>query len=82
MAEEEWKPISGCPDYEVSNSGKVRNVQTGRILKPGQNKNGYLHDILCENNIKKIYKVHRIVDCEFIEKPDHKTDVDHMDHNR
>ena len=79
---EEWKPISGFINYQISKIGRTRNVRTGRILKPRQNKDGYFHIDLCENNIRKTSKVHRLVACEFIENPDNKTEVDHMDHNR
>ncbi len=32
---EEWRTIVEFPTYEVSNTGKVRNAKTGRVLKPG-----------------------------------------------
>ena len=48
--EEEWRSISGYPNYEMSNAGKVKNIRTSRLLKPRQNgKSGYLLVILCEN---------------------------------
>ena len=31
---ETWKQIKGFPNYEVSTYGNVRNVKTGKILKP------------------------------------------------
>ena len=37
-----WKSIDGCINYQVSNIGRVRNANTGRILKPRDNGNGYL----------------------------------------
>ncbi len=46
---EEWRPVWGFEGkYEVSNQGRLKNVQegaghvTGRILKPGLNLGGYL----------------------------------------
>lgn len=30
----EWRPVLGFPNYEVSNSGQVRNRKTGRLLRP------------------------------------------------
>lgn len=35
-AEEEWRPIHGHPDYEVSDWGRVRCCARRRYLKPGQ----------------------------------------------
>lgn len=36
MSEEEWRKVSGWP-YEVSDCGRVRNANTGRVLKPEVN---------------------------------------------
>lgn len=32
--EEVYKPIEGFPNYNVSNFGNVKNVNTNKILKP------------------------------------------------
>ena len=39
---EEWKIINDTTNYEISNSGRVRNIKTGRILKGRLSKSGYL----------------------------------------
>ena len=74
---EEYKPILDYPDYEVSNLGNVRNIKTGRILKP-RNNDGYYRVLL--NNKNK--RIHRLVALTFLPNPDNKTDVDHIDRNR
>ena len=79
--EEEWRSISGYPNYEVSNLGKVRNIKTGEFRKLRSGTDGYLLIVLCENSITKTYRVHRLVAQEFVEKPDNKPVVDHIDHN-
>lgn len=33
MITEQWKQIRNYDNYEVSNTGKVRNIKTGRELK-------------------------------------------------
>jgi hypothetical protein len=44
---EEWRPISGFPDYEVSSFGRVRRVVESRnghlpkVLKPSRSRDGY-----------------------------------------
>jgi hypothetical protein len=35
MSAEEWRPVKGEPDYEVSSTGRVRCVAVRRYLKPG-----------------------------------------------
>ena len=82
IIQEEWRSISQYMNYQVSNIGRIRNISTGRILKPGQNTSGYLQVVLCDNNIRKTSYVHRLVACEFTDNPDNKADVDHIDHNK
>ena len=38
---ETFVKIEGFEKYEVSNLGKVRNIKSGRILKPFPNRGGY-----------------------------------------
>ena len=73
--EEEWKTISGYPNYEVSNLGRIRNISNGRILKTSSDIGGYLHLNLFHERIKKRHKVHRLVAQEFIENPEK---INHM----
>ena len=77
---EEWRSINGYLNYQVSNIGRVRNATTGRILKPAKNHTGYLYVVLSKNTIKKHHLIHRLVACEFIDNPDSKPIVDHINH--
>ena len=85
---ETWKPVT-CTDnvmYEVSSEGNVRNLKTGRILKPFYNTNGYaMVDLTRANNdkTKKTLKlVHRLVAQSFIPNNDQsKTVINHKDEN-
>lgn len=73
---EQWERILNG-NYEVSNTGLVRNALTKRILKPYDQK-GYL-----KINIKgKSYRVHRLVALAFIPNPKKLPCVDHIDTNR
>ena len=83
---EEWKIIEECPNYSVSNLGRVRNDITGKIRKPtkcgGYNGNGGVY--LCVGlsgslNGQKLFTIHRLVATAFIPNPDQKTDVNHID---
>lgn len=76
----------GIPNYEeiyqVSNLGKVRNITTGKILKPFLNKYGYLQVTLCKNGKTKLFRVHRLVAECFIENPFKKEQVNHINGNK
>ena len=77
----EWKRISNSSRYEVSSDGDIKNIETGRILKPQRSK-GYLHVALCEDGVCRQRNVHRIVAEEFI--PNHLglDQVNHIDGNK
>ena len=80
---EQWKAVVGYEGiYEVSNYGKVRNVKTGRILKLGKSKNGYLRVGLHKNGKQKYFLVHRLVAIAFIPNPDNKETVNHIDEDK
>ena len=79
---ETFVKIEGFDNYEVSNLGKVRNIKSGRILKPSLNKNGYLRLWLCKNNKRKHLYLHRIIATAFIDNPDEKPCVNHIDENK
>ena len=81
IIQEEWRSISGYANYQVSNIGRVRNIKSGRILKPGSDKYSYLLVYLYNKQNRKTCKVHRLVAQEFIDNPDNKTDIDHIDHD-
>ena len=64
---ETWKTINGFPNYEVSTYGNVRNVKSGRILKPFKNKQeSYLRVRLYNNSKDHALYVHVLVAKAFI----------------
>ena len=79
---EHFLNISGYKNYKISNFGRVMNSRTGRILKPCVDGSGYLRVNLSKNGKQKTHNIHILVANEFIEKPDGKTCVDHIDKNR
>ena len=96
MKKEYWRPVVGYEGlYEVSNWGRVKSLDTyrkgingsvrfckERILKQGKDKFGYLYVDLYKNNIKKKYKVHRLVAEAFLDNPDNLPCVNHKDENK
>ena len=86
---EEWKPIEGYEDYMVSNMGRIRSIaknrrfKSERILKPARYSNGYLFVILCRNkDDHKSHMIHRLVAKAFLENPDNKQEVNHINGNK
>ena len=95
MSMEVWKEIDDNQRYEVSNYGRVRSKDMvvngrlqnchkikGRILKPHTDKEGYKGVVLCINQKRKTFRLHRLVAAAFIPNPDNKPCVDHIDGDR
>ena len=81
---EEWRAIEGTNGmYEVSNTGKVRsNNYEGhnikRELKQNQNRDGYMTVYLYFDGKRKFKQVHRLVAAAFLDNPDRKEQVNHI----
>lgn len=82
---EEWKQVKLFPNYFVSNLGNVKNVQTGRNIKPYLSKRGYYY--------VRFYKrgggatgtdilLSRIVAELWLENPEAKREINHKDGNK
>jgi len=65
-------------NYEASTDGEIRSIKTGKILKPYIYKTGYASVLLN----RKRYLVHRIIAGAFIENPENKLYVDHINTDR
>lgn len=74
-----WKPVTGFCLYEVSNTGLVRNIKTGKILRQHKTKRGYKTVYLASLDCGKRMLVHRIVAKTFIKNPDDRPQVNHKD---
>ena len=74
-----WKEVRDHPNYEVSNTGQVRNRRTGRVLRQSLNRpDGYMRVGLD----KKHYYVHRLVADTFYDGDHDNMDVNHIDGNK
>ncbi len=58
---ESWTEITDCPNYIVSDEGRVANQRTGRILRPYPDKDGYLIVDLFNEFGRATKKIHRLV---------------------
>ena len=81
---EQWKVIDFASNYEVSNTGFVRNKTTKYILKGRETVNGYLQVSLKIDNKNKFMNkyIHRLVAQFWLGNTDNKKEVNHIDGNK
>lgn len=74
-----WRKSPIFPDYySVSENGEVKSERNGKILKPGIDKDGYHYYVLCVNGSRKTIKAHRLVAMVYVDNPDNKPAIDHI----
>lgn len=81
---EQWRDISIATNYEISNLGNIKNTKTGQLLNPGISGNGYKQVSLKMKNDGKFKKhyVHRLVAQYWLDNPDNKREVNHINLDR
>lgn len=79
--EEIWKKIKDY-NYEVSNYGRVRRIETNRVLKTFYDKDKYVMVSLCKKSKCKRFRLHRLVALAFIPNPNKLPQVNHIDENK
>lgn len=80
---EEWKSIKGYENlYEISNLGKVKNINTKKILRSYKRKDGYLKIELTKEKSNKTFYIHRLVAQTFILNPNNLFFVNHKDEDK
>ena len=82
--EEQWRIIDFASNYEVSNTGFIRNKTTKYILKGRETFNGYLQVSLKIDEKNKFMNkyVHRLVAQFWLENINDKKEVNHIDGNK
>jgi HNH endonuclease/NUMOD4 motif len=76
---EKWRVIEEAPSYLVSNHGKIKNRNTGRILRPGLAGAGYSFVNLSNNGSRRNYYVHRLVGKAFVVNDFGNPEINHLD---
>ena len=84
--QEEWIPIEELQGYFISNWGNVkrqsREFQNKMIsIKGSVNNRGYKYIQRKFDNKRKNFAIHRLVAKAFLENPENKPNVDHIDNN-
>jgi len=78
---EEWRDVHGYEGlYHVSSLGRIKRNERFKTLRV--DRRGYLTVWLCKNSTQKNYKVHRLVATAFIQNPEGKKTVNHIDGNK
>lgn len=79
--EEIWKPVVEFPTlYKISNKGRVASYR--KVLATNVLNSGYLSVQLKVNGININRTVHRLVASAFLENPEGKREVNHIDGNK
>jgi hypothetical protein len=72
---EEWRPVIGFHDYEVSSIGRIkrvtpgRNTYIGKLLRPAHLPSGYLYVGLWRGSSAEDCLIHRVVAAAFLGLP-------------
>lgn len=78
MTLEIYSIITDSPNFAISNLGNVLNIKKQKIIKQTVNKQGY--KVVGMGG--KLKKVHRLLSLAFIDNPENKTVIDHINNDR
>ena len=66
--------------YEINKLGHIKNIKLGKITKDVRSTSNRYPLISFRNfKIKKCYSIHRLVALTFLQNPENKPEVDHID---
>lgn len=73
------KEVKGFPKYTLSKEGKIYSKYTGKCLSPTKDITGYMVVTLVNSEGKFKKSVHRLLAETFIDNPEGKPQVNHID---
>lgn len=79
---EEWRVVPGFPKIEVSNYGKIRDSMSKKPRKTPIGKRGYPNFSYWTDGKLRLLTVHRCVAIAFLDNPNNKPQVNHIDGNK
>jgi len=75
--------IEGFSRYVIYENGDVINIESGILIKPWKDKQGYkIIDLVNDNGERKHMRHHRLLGLTFIPNPENKPCIDHIDENK
>ena len=78
----EWRMPDSSPYFLVSFNGEVKTSDTGRMIKAGNNGNGYFHVQVMRKGKRYTRYVHRLVAECFVPNPNGYKEINHIDGNK
>ena len=87
---EQWRVLEEFPDYEISNTGRIRRLTESKSPKTYigkekrfyKNNAGYYTTVFLKDNKVYCRTIHTLVAKTFIPNPNNLSDVDHIDDNK
>ena len=85
--EQQFEFIKGYENlYMINRNGEIKSCGKGIIMKPQETEDGYLWVKLSKyengEKIRQKYRIHRLLALQYLENPDNKPEIDHIDRNK
>ena len=68
--------------YKINRNGEIYSCWYKKIMKHSKTDDGYYYIKLKKEGIRKKGYIHRLLALQYIENPDNKPEVDHIDRNK
>ena len=76
-----WKDINEFPNYQVSNKGRVKNIITNTLIRTTTHNEYVRISLISQKGVRTHFLIHRLIAQSFLENPENKPTVDHIDRN-